>query len=189
MMDTGASRNLMSSEFFAQLFHQPELRPPGAMRIIAGNGASLDLRGWTTLVVAIGGHWIFHEFGIVGDMPIDAVCGAELMKSHAVVLKYVPEGPNVFELGNASCAQCEEGRAILLRDSSPQLRFMDPIPKFGRMRPKDRRELPVLVADADSVFSAPESSETERNRHSRPMKIFVERRKGMSENAKFCKAY
>ena len=158
MMDTGASRNLMSSDFFAQLFHQPELRPPGATRIIAGNGASLDLRGWTTLVVAIGGHWIFHEFGIVGDMPLDAVCGAELMKSHAVILKYVPDGPNVFELGNASCAQCEEGRTQLLKDSSPQLRFMDPIPKFGRLRPRNRREVPILVAcaNADGGSSAPE---------------------------------
>ena len=161
MMDTGASKNLVSSNFFAQLFHQPELRPPGSTRIIAGNGASLDLRGWTTLVVAIGGHWIFHEFGVVGDMPLDAVCGAELMKSHGVVLKYMPDGPNVFELGSASCGQCEERRALLLRDGSPQLRFMEPIPKFGRLRPRNRREAPVLVAcsGADGVTPAREPPE------------------------------
>ena len=59
LMDTGASRNLMSLAFFDQLSPQPELRPPGETRVIAGNGASLDLRGWTTLVVAIGGHCSF----------------------------------------------------------------------------------------------------------------------------------
>ena len=115
MMDTGASQNLMSLKFFEQLFHQPVLRPPGPIRIVAGNGASLDLKGWATLMTSIGGNWLFHEFGIVGDMPLDAVCGAELMKPHVSVLKYAPEGTNVFELGNPTCALCEEGRDELLR--------------------------------------------------------------------------
>ena len=87
MFDTGASKNLVSTKFFGQLFHRPELRAPGAMRILVGNGAALDLRGWTTLVVAIDGHWLFHEFGVVGDMPLDAVVGAEIMISHAFQLR------------------------------------------------------------------------------------------------------
>ena len=58
MFDTGASKNLVSTKLFGQLFHQPEFRAPGAMRILVGNGAALDLRGWTTLVVAIDGHWL-----------------------------------------------------------------------------------------------------------------------------------
>ena len=74
MFDMGASKSLVSTKFFSQLFHQPDLRPPGAMRIVAGNGAALDLRGWTTLIVSIDGHWLIHEFGVVGDMPLDAVC-------------------------------------------------------------------------------------------------------------------
>ena len=73
MIHTGASLNLMSLKFFEQLFHQPVLRPPGPIRIVADNGASLDLKGWATLVTSIGGHWLFNEFGIVNDMPLDAV--------------------------------------------------------------------------------------------------------------------
>ena len=63
MFDTIASKNLVSTKFFSQLFHQPDLRPPGAMRIVAGNVAALELCGWTTLIVSIDGHWLIHEFG------------------------------------------------------------------------------------------------------------------------------
>ena len=132
--------------FFGQLFHQPELRAPGAMRILVGNGAALDLRGWTTLVVAIDGHWLYHEFGVVGDMPLDAVVGAEIMKSHAFQLRYSPDGPNVIELSNPSCALCEAGREMLLKAQSPQLKFMDPVPKFGRLRQKDVHEAPIMAS-------------------------------------------
>ena len=107
------------------------------MRILVGNGAALDLRRWTTLVVAIDGHWLFHEFGVVGDVPLDAVVGAEIMKSHAFQLKHSPDGPNVIELSNPSCALCDAGRETLLKAQSPQLKFMDPVSKFGRLRSKD----------------------------------------------------
>ena len=146
MFDMIASMNLVSTKFFSQLFHQPDLRPPGAMRIVAGNGAALDLRGWTTLIVSIDGHWLIHEFGVVGDMPLDAVCGSELMKSHAVVLKYLPDGPNELELSNPSCALCETGRAEFLKAQSPQLKFMEPIPKFARLRPRDLHEAPIMAS-------------------------------------------
>ena len=81
-------------------------------------------------MTSIGKLWLFHEFGVVGDMPLDAVCGAELMKPHASLLKYAPEGTNVFEFGNPTCALCEESFDELLRERSPQLKFMEPVPKF-----------------------------------------------------------
>ena len=136
----------MSTKFFSQLLHQTDLRPPGAMRIVAGNGAALDLRGWTTLIVSIDGYWLIHEFGVVGDMPLDAVCGAELMKSNAVVLKYLPDGPNELELSNPSCALCEAGRGELLKVQSPHLKFMEPIPKFGRLRARDVHKAPIMTS-------------------------------------------
>ena len=43
------------------------------------------------------------------------------MKSHAFQLRYSPEGPNVIELSSPSCALCEAGRELLLKDKSPQL--------------------------------------------------------------------
>ena len=70
-------------------------------------------------------------------MPLDAICGAKLIMSHAVVLKYSFDGPNELKLSNSSCALCEAGRGELLKAQSPQLRFMEPIPKFGRLSPKD----------------------------------------------------
>ena len=96
--------------------------------------------------MSIDGHWLIHEFGVVGDMPLDAVCGAELMKSHAVVLKYSPEGPNELELSNPSCALCETGREELLKAQSPQLKFMEPIPKFGRLSHRDVHEAPIMAS-------------------------------------------
>ena len=68
------------------------------------------------------------------------------MKSHAFQLRYSPEGPNVIELSSPSCALCEAGRELLLKEKSPQLKFMDPVPKFGRLRPKDVREAPIMAS-------------------------------------------
>ena len=116
------------------------------MRILVGNGAALDLQGWTTFVVAIDGHWLFHEFGVVGDMPLDAVVGAEIMKSHAFQLRYLPDGPNVIELSNPSFALCEAGRETLLKAQSPQLKLINPIPKFGRLRSRDVHEAPIMAS-------------------------------------------
>ena len=68
------------------------------------------------------------------------------MKSHAVVLKYLFEGPNELEFSNPSCALCEAGRAELLKAQSPQLKLMEPIPKFGRLRPRDLHEAPIMAS-------------------------------------------
>ena len=56
MNDTSASKNLVSTKFLSKLLQQPDLRLPGAMHIVAINGATLDPRGWTMLIVSIDGH-------------------------------------------------------------------------------------------------------------------------------------
>ena len=72
----------------------------------------------------IGGHSLYHEYGIVGNMPLDAVCGSEIMKPHGTLLEYRSDGPNVFELRNPSCSICEVNRDILQREQSPQLMYV-----------------------------------------------------------------
>ena len=102
LADTGSCRNLMSESFWKSLPVQGILAPPGSTVVVAGDGKNLDLLGWLLVKFTIGGRPLYHEVGIVHDLPLDFLLGGEFMVPHTCNLQYSPDALNTFTLGAAA---------------------------------------------------------------------------------------
>ena len=103
LADTGSCRNLMSEKFWKALPIPVILTPPGSTVVVAGDGKILDLLGWTIINFEIAGQTVYHEIGVVKDLPVEFLIGGELMKPHSCSLQYVTSGCNTFHLGSLTC--------------------------------------------------------------------------------------
>ena len=70
----------MSEKFWKTLPVPAKIQPPGSTVVVAGDGKILDLVGWAILNFEIAGHTVYHEVGIVKDLPLEFLVGGELMK-------------------------------------------------------------------------------------------------------------
>ena len=50
--------------------------------MIGGNGEALDLKGFAVLPVAISSNLIWHEFGVVPNLPFEVLVGADVLAPH-----------------------------------------------------------------------------------------------------------
>ena len=151
LVDTGSSRNLMSLVFYHQLLYQPPLRAPHSFRVLAGNGQPLDLSGIGVFTVSLNGFWMYHDFVVVRDLPLDAVLGGELLRPHSARLKYCVDERNVVEL-ETSCPACEINRGILRDLADPQLKYTHSQERGPGRRGRRRQGIAVLVAIRQEDF-------------------------------------
>ena len=82
LIDTGASRNLISQQIYEAMPHPTELRPPGSMMIVAGNNQEIPLMGWITLRFTINTRIVYHDFGVAKNLPLDMLIGGEFQRPH-----------------------------------------------------------------------------------------------------------
>ena len=143
LIDSGSSRNIMSEELYRTLIVRPVLQT-SEENIVAGNGKPIVLRGVAVFAVRLTTFWLFHEFGVVAELPLPAIIGGELMRKHAARITYQPRGEHLFELGNAVCDTCTRIRNAMVESGDPQLRYCIDTPR----RPDAvlRRDVPILVA-------------------------------------------
>ena len=59
------------------------------MRVIGGNGEAIDLTGFAILPVALGSNIIWHEFGVVPNLLLEVLLGADVLASHLCSLLYL----------------------------------------------------------------------------------------------------
>ena len=71
--------------------------PPGSVQVIAGDGNALDLLGWVILKLEICNDVVYHEVGVVKDLPVSILLGGELMRPHCCSLQYTATGRNNFQ--------------------------------------------------------------------------------------------
>ena len=106
LADTGACRNLINFDFYQNLPIKGTMFPPGSVQVIAGDGNALDLLGWVILKLEIGNDVVYHEVGVVKDLPVAVLLGGELMRPHCCSLQYTATGRNNFHLRTPSCSVC-----------------------------------------------------------------------------------
>ena len=122
LADTGSCRNLMSKAFWMSLPAQDTLAPPGSTVVVAGDGKTLNLLGWSLVKFEIAGRPLYHEVGVVEDLPIDFLLGGEFMSPHTCNLQYSPTSRNTFTLGAGACAVCKRNHSLMHTGQSPMLR-------------------------------------------------------------------
>ena len=89
LADSGSVRNLIDESVINRLLFKPLIKDPGDIRVIGGNGETLDLKGFAVLPVSLGSNLIWHEFGVVPNLPLEVHVGADVLAPHLCWLLYL----------------------------------------------------------------------------------------------------
>lgn len=57
------------------------------MKVIKGNGEALELKGFAVMPVALGSNVIWHELGVVPNLSLNMLVGADELAPHLCSLK------------------------------------------------------------------------------------------------------
>ena len=82
LIDTGASRNLISDRDYEALPRTTTLRPQGSLMVVVGINQEIPMLGWITVRFTINTRSAYHEFGDVKKLPIDMLFGGEFLRPH-----------------------------------------------------------------------------------------------------------
>ena len=88
LADSGSVRNLVDEAVYKKLLYQPPIRNPGECRVIGGNGKPLDLKGFAVFKVTLGTILLWHEFGVVPNLSLEVLIGADILSNHQCSLLY-----------------------------------------------------------------------------------------------------
>ena len=139
LLDTSASRNLISQRDYEALPQPPTLRPPGTMIVVAGNNQEIPLLVWITLRFSNNTRSAYHDFGVVKNRPIDMLIGGEFPRTHECQIMNKASGRNAFEITDGSCYVCLRNKEQMKAEHDPQLQAT---PKRTTVK---RRDLSCVV--------------------------------------------
>ena len=89
LADSGSVRNLIDEAVYNRLPYKPSIRGPGDVRVIGGNAEALDLKGFAVLPVALSSSLVWHEFGVVPNLPLEVLVVADVLAPHLCSLLYL----------------------------------------------------------------------------------------------------
>ena len=162
LADSGSSRNLINELAFSRLLFQPPLRPPGDVRVVGGSGEVLQIKGFAVLPISFGTTLVWHEFGVVKDLPLEALIGGDVFTPHFCTLQYLKNNRKRLEFGTHTCSECERNRSDPECGAAVQLRFVDREFKRKRNRVKLNSSFVAVLPDqqSDTALEASTTPET-----------------------------
>ena len=89
LANSGSVHYLIDEKVYNRLLLKPSIRGPGDVRVIRGNGEALDLKGFAVLSVALGLTLLWHEIGVVPNLPLEVLFGADVIALHFCSLLYL----------------------------------------------------------------------------------------------------
>ncbi len=125
LADSGSVHNLIDESVFNRLPLKPPIKDPGDIRVIGGNGEALDLKGFAVLPVSLGSNLIWHEFGVVPNLPLEVLVGADVLAPHLCSLLYLTTNKKRLQFGVKECPRCAQHRTDPAVGQGRQLRFVD----------------------------------------------------------------
>ena len=123
--DSGSVRNLIDESVFNRLLFKPPIKDPGDVRVIGGNGDALDPKGFAVLPVSLGLNLIWHEFGVVSNLPLEVLVGADVLAPHLCSLLYLKHNKKRLQFGVQVCPRCAQHRTDPEVGQGRQLKFVD----------------------------------------------------------------
>ena len=134
LADSGSVCNLIDESVYNRLPFKTQIRDHGDVRVMRGNGEALDLKGFAVLPVALGSNLIWHEFGVVPNLPLEVLLGADVLAPHLCSLLYLKNNKKRLQFGIQLCPRCLQYRTDPEVGSQKQLRFVDRSLKCKRNR-------------------------------------------------------
>ena len=125
LADSGSVRNLIDESVYNRLPFKPPIQDPVNVRMIGVNGEALHLKGFAVLPVALGSNLIWHEFGVVPNLPLEVLVGSDVLAPHRCSLLYLKNNKTRLQLGIQVCPRCLQYRTDPDVGSQKQLRFVD----------------------------------------------------------------
>ncbi len=116
--------------------------------MIGGNREALDLKGFAVLPVALGSNLIWNEFGVVPNLPIEVLVGADVLAPYLCSLLYPKNNKKRLQFGVQVCPICLQYRTDPEVGSQKQLRFVDRSLKRKRNRLKVGYNFLVTLSEA-----------------------------------------
>ena len=144
LIDSGSCRNLVSEGFWNSLSFKPKLGSPGSDKVVAGNGATINVLGEAPLLVVLEGVRMWHNFAVVRGLPLDILIGGELLEPHRCRLTYQADGRKRVEVFDTACAACHRNLNFMRERGDPQLALPPKTPYKRRLRFRNFAMLPVL---------------------------------------------
>ena len=140
--------NLIDEALYNRLFDKPSIRSPGDVRVIGGNYEALDIKGFAVLTVALGSTLVWHEFGVVPNLPLEVLVYADVLAPHFCLLLYFKNNKKRLQFGIQVCPRCHQYRSDHEIGTQTQLRFVDRSLKCKRNRLKLGYNLLVTLPEA-----------------------------------------
>ena len=161
LADSGSVRNLIDEAVYLKLPFQSPLRDPGDVRVVGGNGEALELRGFAVLPVAVGMTLLWHEFGVVPNLPLEVLIGADVLAAHQCSLLYLKSNRKRLLFGKLSCSTCVQCSQDPKVGTSAQLRFVDRGARRRRNRLRIGSNFVATLPDMEECTAEADEPETE----------------------------
>ena len=94
-------------------------------RVIGTNGKALDLKKFVVLPVSLGTNIMWHEFGVVPNLPLEQLIGANIFALHLCFLDYLKDSNTRLQFEVSVCASCNRIRINSVVSYAVQLRFIN----------------------------------------------------------------
>lgn len=89
LANSGSARNLISLEAFNKLLFKPSMKSKENIHVIGCSGEELQIQGWTIVPVLMSGVQLWHEFGVVPELPLEVLIGGDIFSAHQCTLQYL----------------------------------------------------------------------------------------------------
>ena len=110
LADFGFVRNIIDEVVYNRLLYKPPIRDFGDISVIGGNGEALDLKGFAVLPVSLGSTFIWHEFGVVPNLPHEVLVLADVLAPHFCSLLYLKNNQKRLQFGIQVGPRCAQYR-------------------------------------------------------------------------------
>ena len=96
-------RNLVDEAVYRKLPYQPPILNPGGCQVIGDNGEPLDLIGFAVHPITLDTILLWHEFGVLPNLPLQVLIGADILSNHQCSLLRQKKNQKSLLFGNENC--------------------------------------------------------------------------------------
>ena len=106
LADSGSARNLMSEATFNKLPYRPPIVQKEGVHVVSGSNKEMSIQGWAVIPMTFGPVILWHEFGIVPELPLEVLIGGDILAAHQCSLQYLKNRRKRLQFGTHDCTVC-----------------------------------------------------------------------------------
>ncbi len=121
------------------------------------------MKGFAVLPVTLGASILWHEFGVVPDLPLEVLIGADVLAPHQCSLLYLKNNQKRLQFGLNTCSGCIRHQSDPNVGTSAQSKFVSRNPNRRRNRLRIGSNFLATLPDANEANCEEEEEGEEQN--------------------------